>query len=67
MTPALAEPLFAPRPTERSGGGLTLEERLSGTWRAALEGAEPACPVCGGTMRAASQAAECTSCGSRLS
>ena len=67
MTPALAEPLFAPRGVEHGRGGQTLEERLTGAWREALEGAEPACPLCGGAMRAAAGAAECTSCGSRLS
>jgi hypothetical protein len=57
-----ARPEGRPRP-----GGLTLEQRLEGSWQdLRLRGAAE-CPICRGPMhRAANGAGECTDCGSKL-
>jgi hypothetical protein len=44
--------------------GLTLEDRVLGAWEDLVAGGPAECPVCGGSMRAASG---CQSCGSDLS
>ena len=53
------------------GGGerrrVTLEERLRATWRAAHAEGVADCPLCGSRMTWRDDAAECGSCGTRLS
>ncbi len=72
MSTALLDPparLFGESPlaAARSGGRLTLEERLTGLWRAANADGAADCPLCGSAMVLRDAAAECGSCGSRLS
>jgi hypothetical protein len=72
MSTALLDPparLFgeSPRTDVRSGGRLTLEERLRATWHAANTEGAADCPLCGSRMTLRAEAAECGSCGSRLS
>jgi hypothetical protein len=72
MSHALLEPparLFggSPHMAARSGGRLTLEERLSGTWRAVNAEGGADCPLCGSRMTLRDAVAECGSCGTRLS
>ena len=55
--------------TERSARlfepkGLTLEDTILGAWEDLLAGGPAECPVCGGTLRAASG---CGGCGADLS
>jgi DnaJ-class molecular chaperone len=56
------------RPPEggRRGRGLTLEEHLSGSWRAVEAHGVAECPVCRGRMALADGSATCDGCGSRL-
>jgi hypothetical protein len=72
MSTALLEPparLFgeSSRTNVRSGGRPTLEERLRATWRVAGGEGPADCPLCGSRMTLRGEAAECGSCGSRLS
>jgi hypothetical protein len=72
MSTALLEPparLFGESPlgATRSGGRITLEERLRATWRAAHAEGAADCPLCGSRMTLSDAAAECGSCGTRLS
>ena len=72
MSTAILEPparLFgeSSRANVRSGGRLTLEERLRATWQAAGSEGAADCPLCGSRMTYRGEAAECGSCGSRLS
>ena len=70
------EPAPRPRAPEPAGGRLhrlahgriTLDELVSGAWAAVGAGAPAACPVCDGTLRAASAggAAGCDRCGCSL-
>jgi len=46
--------------------GLTLEQRLDRAWAELRAGGRADCPVCGGHMAAADDAAECGGCGSEL-
>ncbi len=76
MSPAT---LVAPEPIERPtlfdgvGGGLTLDEALSGAWEGLTAHAVVACPVCAGAMRprygagAATLGGRCEDCGTTLS
>jgi hypothetical protein len=61
--------LFGESPLEAapSGGRTTLEERLSAVWRAASTQGVADCPLCGSRMTLRDAAAECGSCGTRLS
>ena len=53
---------------DRTGGPLTLEERLDRELGAALAGRPAACPACGGAMVPVADAeARCDGCGSVLS
>ena len=56
-TTARSARLFEPK-------GLTLEDLILGAWEDLRAGSSAECPVCGGTMRAASG---CGGCGSDLS
>jgi hypothetical protein len=72
MSTALLEPsarLFGESPWEAAASGrrVTLEERLRATWRAANAEGFAACPLCGSRMSLRDAAAECGSCGTRLS
>ncbi|MGH2715747.1 MAG: hypothetical protein ACRDM7_18020 [Thermoleophilaceae bacterium] len=48
------------------GRGITLEELLESSWRAAQAEGLAECPVCHATMRAEDGAARCSGCGSTL-
>ena len=72
MSTALLEPsarLFGESPWEAAASGrrVTLEERLRATWRAANAEGFADCPLCGSRMTLRDAAAECGSCGTRLS
>jgi hypothetical protein len=72
MTTALLESrlsLFgeARRLQPARGRGITLEELLESTLRAAQAGGVPECPVCHARMHAEDGAASCSGCGSTLS
>jgi hypothetical protein len=61
--------LFGESPWEAAASGrrVTLEERLRATWRAAHTEGVADCPLCESRMTWRGDAAECESCGSRLS
>jgi hypothetical protein len=61
--------LFGKSPWEAAASGrrVTLEERLRATWRAAHAGGVADCPLCESRMTWRDDAAECGSCGTRLS
>jgi len=60
--------LFARPPDgDRRGRGLTLEQHLSGAWRAVQAHGAAECPVCRGPMTLSGGSARCEGCGSRLS
>jgi hypothetical protein len=72
MSTAVLEPAArhlgeSPLSAARSGGRITLEERLRATWRAANAEGAADCPLCGSRMTLSAAAAECGSCGTRLS
>jgi hypothetical protein len=77
MTLALAQPAAPPTPAGGArrhgvsappGGGLTLDEVISGAWAGLSAGAPVACPACGGRMApAAASAGRCASCSAWLS
>jgi hypothetical protein len=72
MTTALLESrlsLFseARRLEPARGRGITLEELLESTLRAAQAGGVAECPVCRARMHAEAGAAQCSGCGSTLS
>jgi hypothetical protein len=47
--------------------GLTLEQRLEGTWEGLRSGGPAACPLCRAPMqRAADGSGHCSDCGARL-
>ncbi|MFL5909498.1 MAG: hypothetical protein ACJ768_02855 [Gaiellaceae bacterium] len=48
------------------GGRLTLEQRLDRVWEGLSAAGAAACPLCGGRMVRATEAAQCMGCGSRL-
>jgi hypothetical protein len=60
--------LFGEAPLEAapSGDRTTLEERLRAVWRAANTEGVANCPLCGSRMTLRDAAAECGSCGTRL-
>ncbi len=71
MSTALLEPsarLFGESPWEAAASGrrVTLEERLRATWRAANAEGSADCPLCRARMTLRAAAAECGSCGTRL-
>jgi hypothetical protein len=57
----------SPWEAPESGRRATLEERLQATWRAASTAGFADCPLCGSRMTLRDVAAECGSCGTRLS
>ncbi len=71
MTGALLDSparLFARPPDgDPRGRGLTLEQHLSGAWRAVQAHGAAECPVCRGPMTLSGGSARCEGCGSRLS
>jgi hypothetical protein len=72
MTAALLDspaPLFAQAgaPVRPSGGRMTLEERLRGTWRALHTEGVAECPLCRSRMTLQDDSGACGSCGTRLS
>jgi hypothetical protein len=70
MSIALLEPparLFGESPLSPARGRITLEEHLRATWRAANAEGTADCPMCGSGMTLSDAAAECGSCGTRLS
>jgi hypothetical protein len=71
MTAALLDRPISLTGQPVAGDGVTLEELLSATLRAAQTNGSTECPVCHARMAytraAATPAADCTSCGSRLS
>jgi hypothetical protein len=70
MSPALLDApvrLFAESaPEPPDGGHMTLEERLSSTWRALETQGLAECPLCRSRMGKAGPVGECGSCGTRL-
>jgi hypothetical protein len=59
---------FGKSPWEAAAsGGVTLEERLRATWRAAHAEGVADCPLCESRMTWRDDAAECGSCGTRRS
>jgi hypothetical protein len=71
MSTALLEPsvrLFGESPWEAAASGrrVTLEERLGATWRTANAEGFADCPLCRARMTLKDAAAECGSCGTRL-
>jgi ribosomal protein L37AE/L43A len=50
-----------------NGGRMTLEERLTGTWRALQTKGVTECPACKSRMTLREGAGACDSCGTRLS
>jgi hypothetical protein len=71
MSTALVEAparLFGQSPWEPAASGrrVTLEERLRATWGAANAEGSSDCPLCGSRMTLRDAAAECGSCGTRL-
>jgi hypothetical protein len=72
MTAALLESpvrLFAETaaPVRPIGGRMTLEERLTGTWRALHAAGAAECPACRSRMTLRDGLGACRSCGTRLS
>jgi hypothetical protein len=71
MTPPVLDRPIRRAAREQCVGGpgrrMTLEQRLDSVLTAAQAGVPADCPVCAGPMVAAGSAAECGSCGSRLS
>jgi hypothetical protein len=59
-------PSAAPENRRTRGGGLTLDERLSGVWEGLLAAGFADCPLCDGRMERAGESGRCTSCGTRL-
>jgi hypothetical protein len=71
MTAALLDspaPLFtqAGARVRPSGGQMTLEERLRGTWRALQTEGVAECPLCSSRMTLRDGSGACGSCGTRL-
>jgi hypothetical protein len=68
MTGALLESpgRLSARPPEGGRRGLTLEQHLSGSWRAVQAHGSAECPVCRGPMTLSGGSARCEGCGSRL-
>jgi hypothetical protein len=54
-------------PAPPSGGRMTLEERLTGTWRALHADGVAECPLCRSRMTLHQGSGACGSCGTRLS
>jgi tRNA(Ile2) C34 agmatinyltransferase TiaS len=54
-------------PVRPSGGQMTLEERLTGTWLALQTEGAAECPACGSRMTLSEGSGACRSCGTRLS
>ena len=76
MTGAVASREHAPVAVERPqrgdrsrlfDDGVTLEDRVLGTWEDLVAEGRAACPVCGGSMAATAGHAACGGCGSELS
>jgi hypothetical protein len=72
MTAALVDSpvrLFgeAAGPVRPSGGRMTLEERLTGTWRALQTEGVTECPACRSRMTLREGSGVCCSCGTRIS
>jgi hypothetical protein len=61
-------PLFtqAGAPARPSGGRMTLEERLRGTWQALHTEGVAECPLCRARMTLCGDSGACGSCGTRL-